>query len=190
MSKETCIFGSLFQAERSKTTFSQWEVSVRAGTHLSNVNQIEAGNQEPNVLVALKMLLAVNTPIPSFFATLYAHLPKVMVSSKIPVISQHEYEAELKNVSAPTDERKLFGLLFYTCRKVTTLSQNYISSIAHYDHRSLQRVEKGLQIPGVMNAGKLVAATGIDIGLFFDIFAQKVKDIDFIKDKKLLNESE
>lgn len=190
MSKKSCIFGSLFQAERSKTTFSQWEVSVRAGTHLSNVNQIEAGNQEPNVLVALKMLLAVNAPIPSFFANLYAHLPEAIGSSKIPVISQHEYEAELKNVLAPPDERKLFGLLFSTCRKVTTLSQNYISSIAHYDHRSLQRVEKGLQIPGVMNAGKLVAATGVDVGLFFDIFAQKVKGADVIEYKKLLPESE
>ncbi len=70
MGKELCIFGSLFQAVRSQTTLSQWEISVRAGTHLSNVNQVEAGNQEPNVIIAVKMLLAANADIQSFFTSL------------------------------------------------------------------------------------------------------------------------
>ena len=64
MTKKVCIFGSLFQEARSQTALSQWEISVRAGTHLSNVNQVEAGNQEPNVI------LAVNADIQSFFMEL------------------------------------------------------------------------------------------------------------------------
>lgn len=70
MTKKVCIFGSLFQEARSQTALSQWEISVRAGTHLSNVNQVEAGNQEPNVILAVKMLLAVNADIQSFFMEL------------------------------------------------------------------------------------------------------------------------
>ena len=63
MTKKVCIFGSLFQEARSQTALSQWEISVRAGTHLSNVNQVEAGNQEPNVILAVKML----EKFPAFF---------------------------------------------------------------------------------------------------------------------------
>ena len=70
MTKKVCIFGILFQEARSQTALSQWEISVRAGTHLSNVNQVEAGNQEPNVILAVKMLLAVNADIQSFFMEL------------------------------------------------------------------------------------------------------------------------
>ena len=70
MTKKVCIFGSLFQEARSQTALSQWEISVRAGTNLSNVNQVEAGNQEPNVILAVKMLLAVNADIQSFFMEL------------------------------------------------------------------------------------------------------------------------
>lgn len=175
MSKEICIFGSLFQAVRSQTTLSQWEISVRAGTHLSNVNQIEAGNQEPNVLIAVKMLIAANADIPVFFKELYSHLLDRIEASKIPIISQNEFQLALNNIPLPVDETKLFGFLLYKCRKITTLSQNYISTLAKYDHRSLQRVEKGVQIPGIINAVKLVAATGIDVGIFFEILSRKLE---------------
>ena len=57
----------------------------------------------------------------------------------------------------PSDETKIFGILLSECRATTNLSQNCVSSIAKYDHRSLQRVEKGIQIHGVINAAKLVA---------------------------------
>ena len=72
---------------------------------------------------------------------------------------------------------KIFGILLSECRAATNLSQNCVSSIAKYDHRSLQRVEKGIQIPGVINAAKLVAATGIEIGIFFDLFSKKLQAI-------------
>ena len=77
----------------------------------------------------------------------------------------------------PSDETKIFGILLSECRATTNLSQNCVSSIAKYDHRSLQRVEKGIQIPGVINAAKLVAATGIEIGIFFDLFSKKLQAI-------------
>lgn len=183
MGKESCIFGSLFQAVRSQTTLSQWEISVRAGTHLSNVNQVEAGNQEPNVIIAVKMLLAANADIQSFFTSLSSQLLQSIESSKIPVLSQDEFKKELNSTSLPSDETKFFGILLFKCRSITNLSQNYISSIAKYDHRSLQRVEKGIQIPGVINATKIVAATGIDVGIFFDFFSKKLQEINSIKNK-------
>ena len=70
MTKKVCIFGSLFQAARSQTALSQWEISVRAGTHLSNVNQVEAGNQEPNVILAVK----ISKKMPFFIFTLKKQL--------------------------------------------------------------------------------------------------------------------
>ena len=147
MTKKVCIFGSLFQEARSQTALSQWEISVRAGTHLSNVNQVEAGNQEPNVILAVKMLLAVNADIQSFFMELASLLSHCIDVSKIPSLSQKEFQEQLN------------------------------SSIAKYDHRSLQKVEKGTQLPGIINAVKLVMATGVDAGVFFDIFSERLETI-------------
>lgn len=147
MGKELCIFGSLFQAVRSQTTLSQWEISVRAGTHLSNVNQVEAGNQEPNVIIAVKMLLAANADIQSFFTSLSPHLFQSIESSKLPVLSQNEFKKKLNSALLPSDETKIFGILLSECRAATNLSQNCVSSIAKYDHRSLQRVEKAYKFP-------------------------------------------
>ena len=164
MTKKVCIFGS-------QTALSQWEISVRAGTHLSNVNQVEAGNQEPNVI------LAVNADIQSFFMELASLLSHCIDVSKIPSLSQKEFQEQLNSVLTPLEEAEIFGMLLSQCRSVTKLSQNYISSIAKYDHRSLQKVEKGTQLPGIINAVKLVMATGVDAGVFFDIFSEKLETI-------------
>ena len=165
MTKKVCIFGSLFQEARSQTALSQWEISVRAGTHLSNVNQVEAGNQEPNVILAVKMLLAVNADIQSFFMELASILSHCIDVSKF-----HRYPKRISGAvefrSDTTRRSGNFGMLLSQCRSVTKLSQNYISSIAKYDHRSLQKVEKGTQLPGIINAVKLVMATGVDAGVF------------------------
>ena len=177
MTKKVCIFGSLFQEARSQTALSQWEISVRAGTHLSNVNQVEAGNQEPNVILAVKMLLAVNVDIQSFFMELASLLSHCID------VSKKEFQEQLNSVLTPLEEAEIFGMLLSQCRSVTKLSQNYISSIAKYDHRSLQKVEKGTQLPGIINAVKLVMATGVDAGVFFDIFSEKLKTI---KVKKII----
>ena len=177
MTKKVCIFGSLFQEAWLQTALSQWEISVRAGTHLSNVNQVEAGNQEPNVILAVKMLLAVNVDIQSFFMELASLLSHCIDVSKIPSLSQKEFQEQLNSVLTPLEEAEIFGMLLSQCRSVTKLSQNYISSIAKYDHRSLQKVEKGTQLPGIINAVKLVMATGVDAGVFFDIFSEKLKTI-------------
>ena len=171
MTKKVCIFGSLFQEARSQTALSQWEISVRAGTHLSNVNQVEAGNQEPNVI------LAVNADIQSFFMELASLLSHCIDVSKIPSLSQKEFQEQLNSVLTPLEEAEIFGMLLSQCRSVTKLSQNYISSIAKYDHRSLQKVEKGTQLPGIINAVKLVMAIGVDAGVFFDIFSEKLETI-------------
>lgn len=88
MRKEICIFGKRFRTVRTESALSQWEISVKAGTHLSNVNQVEAGNQEPNVLVALKMLLAAKADIKPFFTELYSQYSLLIDTSKIPLIPE------------------------------------------------------------------------------------------------------
>ena len=97
MTKKVCIFGSLFQEARSQTALSQWEISVRAGTHLSNVNQVEAGNQEPNVILAVKMLLAVNADIQSFFmelASLLSHCIENSIDSPKRISGAVEFRSD------------------------------------------------------------------------------------------------
>ena len=180
MTKKVCIFGSLFQEARSQTALSQWEISVRAGT-------VEAGNQEPNVILAVKMLLAVNADIQSFFMELASLLSHCIDVSKIPSLSQKEFQEQLNSVLTPLEEAEIFGMLLSQCRSVTKLSQNYISSIAKYDHRSLQKVEKGTQLPGIINAVKLVMATGVDAGVFFDIFSEKLETIKVKKEYESRN---
>ena len=123
------------------------------------------------------MLLAVNADIQSFFMELASLLSHCIDVSKIPSLSQKEFQEQLNSVLTPLEEAEIFGMLLSQCRSVTKLSQNYISSIAKYDHRSLQKVEKGTQLPGIINAVKLVMATGLDAGVFFDIFSEKLETI-------------
>lgn len=67
MSKKAYIFSQLFRDVRMSSGLSQWIVSVKAGTHLSNVNQIEAGHQEPRVHVAVRLVAACDVDLNSFF---------------------------------------------------------------------------------------------------------------------------
>ena len=106
-------------------------------------------------------------------ASLLSHCIDV---SKIPSLSQKEFQEQLNSVLTPLEEAEIFGMLLSQCRSVTKLSQNYISSIAKYDHRSLQKVEKGSNA-GIINAVSLVMATGVDAGVFFDIFSEKLETI-------------
>ena len=175
MGKELCIFGSLFQAVRSQTTLSQWEISVRAGTHLSNVNQVEAGNQEPNVIIAVKMLLATNADIQSFFTSLSPHLFQSIKSSELPVLSQNEFKKKLNSALLPSDETKIFGILLYECRAATNLSQNCVSSIAKYDHRSLQRVEKAYKFPVLLMQQSLLLLPVLRLEYFLIFSAKSCK---------------
>lgn len=67
MSKKAYIFSQLFRDVRMNSGLSQWIVSVKAGTHLSNVNQIEAGHQEPRVHVAVRLVAACDVRFKLFF---------------------------------------------------------------------------------------------------------------------------
>lgn len=62
---------------------SQWIVSVKAGTHLSNVNQIEAGHQEPRVHVAVRLVAACDVDLNSFFSKLTEEMKLCTSSERI-----------------------------------------------------------------------------------------------------------
>lgn len=141
------------------------------------MNQVETGSQEPNVILTVKMLLAVNADIQSFFMELASLLSHCIDVLEIPSLSQRELQEQLDSVLTPLEEAEISGTLLSQCRSVTKLLQNYISSIVKYDHRNLQKVEKGTRLPGIINAVKLAMATGVNVGIFFDIFSGKLETI-------------
>lgn len=83
MSKKAYIFSKLFRDVRMNSGLSQWIVSVKAGTHLSNVNQIEAGHQEPRVHVAVRLVAACDVDLNSFFLKLTEEMKLCTSSERI-----------------------------------------------------------------------------------------------------------
>ena len=159
MGKKVCIFGRLFREVRRNSGLSQWNASVKAGIHLSSVHQIEAGHQEPRILVAMRLVSACGADLNSFFSELaermglYSH-----------AVRTNSFMEELEKGKTSYSSG---GLLRY-CRTQKGLSQKTIANSIHYDLRSLQRVEKGEQEPKVTTAVKLVAAVEMPPGQFFE----------------------
>ena len=168
MSKKAYIFSQLFRDVRMNSGLSQWIVSVKAGTHLSNVNQIEAGHQEPRVHVAVRLVAACDVDLNSFFSKLTEEM-KLCTSSER--IAPYLFEALKEDMFSRTPEPHEisgYGELLRYCRLQRGVSQKRIAKNIHYDLRSLQRVEKGEQEPLVTTAVKLVAAIDVPPGQFFE----------------------
>lgn len=177
MGKKSCIFGKLFRIVREKSGRSQWDISVRARTHLSNVHQIETGHQEPRIIVAVRLVVACDANVNSFFSEL-AHEMNLDVSSDwkksfVPEgVKEDIFFCSLRN-----ERLRGYGELLRYCRVRKGLSQREVADKLHYDLRSLQRVEKGEQEPKITTAVKLVAAIDMAPGRFFEelgFFYQKL----------------
>ena len=167
MSKKAYIFSQLFRDVRMNSGLSQWIVSVKAGTHLSNVNQIEAGHQEPRILVAMRLVSACGADLNSFFSELAERMG--LYSHAVRTNSfMEELEKGKTSYSSESVEITGYGGLLRYCRTQKGLSQKTIANSIHYDLRSLQRVEKGEQEPKVTTAVKLVAAVEMPPGQFFE----------------------
>lgn len=167
MGKKVCLFGEVFRQVRKESGFSQWDVSVKAGTHLSNVHQIEAGHQEPRLLVAIRLVVACGADIDSFFTELAERMHLGTASAQrdfaIPL------EGKGKRFYYPSESLEIssYGDLLRYCRSRKGVSQKILAEKIKYDLRSLQRVERGEQEPLVTSAVKLVAALGLPPGEFF-----------------------
>ena len=70
MQDSLCPFGPAFRREREQRKISQWTVSVRLQYHTRNIQRIEGGLRQPGVLLALRMVAAVDADPGKFFETL------------------------------------------------------------------------------------------------------------------------
>lgn len=147
---------------------SQWIVSVKAGTHLSNVNQIEAGHQEPRVHVAVRLVAACDVDLNSFFSKLTEEMKLCTSSERIAPYLFESLKEDMFSRTPEPHEVSGYGELLRYCRLQRGVSQKRIAKNIHYDLRSLQRVEKGEQEPLVTTAVKLVAAIDVPPGQFFE----------------------
>ncbi len=156
MSKKAYIFSQLFRDIRMNSGLSQWIVSVKAGTHLSNVNQIEAGHQEPRVHVAVRLVAACDVDLNSFFSKLTEEMKLCTSSERIAPYLFESLKEDMFSRTPEPHEVSGYGELLRYCRLQSGVSQKRIAKNIHYDLRSLQRVEKGEQEPLVTTAVKLV----------------------------------
>lgn len=168
MSKKAYIFSQLFRDVRMSSGLSQWIVSVKAGTHLSNVNQIEAGHQEPRVHVAVRLVAACDVDLNSFFSKLTEEMKLCTSSERISPYLFESLKEDMFSRTPEPHEISGYGELLRYCRLQRGVSQKRIAKNIHYDLRSLQRVEKGEQEPLVTTAVKLVAAIDVPPGQFFE----------------------
>lgn len=168
MSKKAYIFSQLFRDVRMSSGLSQWIVSVKAGTHLSNVNQIEAGHQEPRVHVAVRLVAACDVDLNSFFSKLTEEMKLCTSSERISPYLFESLKEDMFSRTPEPHEVSGYGELLRYCRLQRGVSQKRIAKNIHYDLRSLQRVEKGEQEPLVTTAVKLVAAIDVPPGQFFE----------------------
>jgi len=168
MSKKAYIFSQLFRDVRMSSGLSQWIVSVKAGTHLSNVNQIEAGHQEPRVHVAVRLVAACDVDLNSFFSKLTEEMKLCTSSERIAPYLFESLKEDMFSRTPEPHEVSGYGELLRYCRLQRGVSQKRIAKNIHYDLRSLQRVEKGEQEPLVTTAVKLVAAIDVPPGQFFE----------------------
>ena len=168
MSKKAYIFSQLFRDVRMSSGLSQWIVSVKAGTHLSNVNQIEAGHQEPRVHVAVRLVAACDVDLNSFFSKLTEEMKLCTSSERIAPYLFESLKEDMFSRTPEPHEVSGYGELLRYCRLQRGVSQTRIAKNIHYDLRSLQRVEKGEQEPLVTTAVKLVAAIDVPPGQFFE----------------------
>ena len=168
MSKKAYIFSQLFRDVRMSSGLSQWIVSVKAGTHLSNVNQIEAGHQEPRVHVAVRLVAACDVDLNSFFSKLTEEMKLCTSSERIAPYLFESLKEDMFSRTPEPHEISGYGELLRYCRLQRGVSQKRIAKNIHYDLRSLQRVEKGEQEPLVTTAVKLVAAIDVPPGQFFE----------------------
>ena len=168
MSKKAYIFSQLFRDVRMSSGLSQWIVSVKAGTHLSNVNQIEAGHQEPRVHVAVRLVAACDVDLNSFCSKLTEEMKLCTSSERIAPYLFESLKEDMFSRTPEPHEVSGYGELLRYCRLQRGVSQKRIAKNIHYDLRSLQRVEKGEQEPLVTTAVKLVAAINVPPGQFFE----------------------
>ena len=123
---------------------SQWIVSVKAGTHLSNVNQIEAGHQEPRVHVAVRLVAACDVDLNSFFSKLTEEMKLCTSSERIAPYLFESLKEDMFSRTPEPHEVSGYGELLRYCRLQRGVSQKRIAKNIHYDLDSVVKFKSML----------------------------------------------
>ena len=139
---------------------------MRLQYHTRNIQRIEDGSRQPGVLLALRMVVAVDAEPGDFFETLFE---ESFGEACDEVLSPPQrVSVTYQPLGAVEGLKSIFGPLLAQARLAVGMSQTAMAKSAGYNLRNVNAVEKGQQEPGVMSALALVAATGVDIREFFD----------------------
>lgn len=68
----SCLFGPLLKQAREHMQFSQTALAKRAEYNLRNINAVEAGRQEPGIMIALRLVAATEANLQQFFDSLFS----------------------------------------------------------------------------------------------------------------------
>ena len=139
---------------------------MRLQHHTRNIQRIEGGLRQPGVLLALRMVAAVDADPGDFFETLFEESVGEALDGVLSPAQR--VSVTYQPLGAVEGLKSIFGPLLAQARLAVGMSQTAMAKSAGYNLRNVNAVEKGQQEPGVMSALALVAATGVDIREFFD----------------------
>lgn len=149
-----------------------WQVVHRLGYYLANIQRVEAGIQQPGVLLALRLLDAVEVNAGKFMHELASEnlslLPQSLSSHRIVDVT---YVIPLLQEG----QKSFFGPLLLQAREAAGVSQTAMAKAAGYNLRNIAAVEGGRQDPGIMTALALTMTTGVDIEEFFAVLSSAWK---------------
>ncbi len=161
MRKDLCPFGLAFANRRKELGISLWQLCLALRYQPRNFQRIEAGQQEPRLSLALRMLRGLNIGFGPFLSGL-ASSTGIETNRASHV---HTLDIALTgNENLPT----VFGLLFKTARQQMGLTQQDIADKMDYHIRNLTKIENGLQEPRIITALNLISSTGYSIETFFN----------------------
>lgn len=72
-----CLFGPLLRQARESVRLSQTALAKNAAYNLRNINAVEAGRQEPGIIIALRLVVATGVNVNGFFDSLSTFMEEV-----------------------------------------------------------------------------------------------------------------
>lgn len=171
MSKALCPFGPLFRKKREARQISLWQVCLALQYHLRNIQRIEAGQHEPSVELALRMVMAINEAPGDFFCELANQLELLYFASP----SARDSRLTPEQLLLIESNEASFGSLLKYVRLKHGLPQRALVEATGYNLRNLSNVENGRQNPGVITALRLVCASGCDVAWFYSTYVHIAK---------------
>lgn len=170
--RESSLFGVMLRQERLKRGLKLWKFAAMVPFPLSNIQRIEAGDTEPRIDVAMRMLAALNVKAGHFMRALAAQQdwtaherPDESILKMMPELAADLLQEKRLEIQS---SKTLFGLYLRKVRLACELTQAALAERANYTVRSLIAVENGRQEPMVIRALRLVSAMGMDAAVFFD----------------------